>query len=195
MAKKITELTELTSVATNDLFVVEDVSTSTTKKITWDNLVEDGFITPAKLTAGTGTTWAYDSFTPTVTLTGGSAANGNAVITGGRKQVGKTAHFWEKYVIGNTTTFTGLTQIKTSLPFTASSAFDAPSEGAFITGVAVVNGSYYPILCLGINTTTIQLVCINAAGTYAVFADLAATAPGSWTVGDGWFISGKYEVA
>ncbi len=48
MAKKLTELVELTAIATDDLFLVEDVSASTTKKITWDNLVDDGSITAAK---------------------------------------------------------------------------------------------------------------------------------------------------
>ena len=49
MAKKITELLELTTVATDDLLVVEDISASTTKKITWDNLVDDASITSAKV--------------------------------------------------------------------------------------------------------------------------------------------------
>lgn len=52
MAKNITELTELTAVATNDLFIVEDVSASTTKKITWDNLVDDGSVTSSKVANG-----------------------------------------------------------------------------------------------------------------------------------------------
>lgn len=52
MAKKITELTELTTYATNDLLVIEDVSTSTTKKITWANLVANASITPNKLALG-----------------------------------------------------------------------------------------------------------------------------------------------
>lgn len=52
MAKKITELTELTAIATNDLFIVEDVSTSTTKKITWDNLVEEQSVVWGKLAPG-----------------------------------------------------------------------------------------------------------------------------------------------
>lgn len=49
MAKKITELTELTTYATNDLLIIEDVSTSTTKKITWANLIADNSITAAKV--------------------------------------------------------------------------------------------------------------------------------------------------
>lgn len=52
MSKKITELTELTAIATNDLFIVEDVSTSTTKKITWDNLVEEQSVVWGKLAPG-----------------------------------------------------------------------------------------------------------------------------------------------
>lgn len=49
MSKKITELTELTTYATNDLLIIEDVSAGTTKKITWANLVADASITTAKL--------------------------------------------------------------------------------------------------------------------------------------------------
>lgn len=52
MAKNINELTELTAIATGDFFIVEDVSTSTTKKITWDNLVADDSIDSSKVAAG-----------------------------------------------------------------------------------------------------------------------------------------------
>lgn len=49
MSKKITELTELTSYATNDLLIIEDVSASTTKKITWANLIATNSLTADKL--------------------------------------------------------------------------------------------------------------------------------------------------
>lgn len=49
MAKKITELSELTTYATNDLLIIEDVSAGTTKKITWANLIADNSITAAKV--------------------------------------------------------------------------------------------------------------------------------------------------
>lgn len=49
MAKKIPELSELTTYATNDLLIIEDVSAGTTKKITWDNLIADNSITAAKV--------------------------------------------------------------------------------------------------------------------------------------------------
>lgn len=53
MAKKFTELTELAAQpAVGDLLAIEDISTSTTKKITWDNLIADSSITPAKRTGG-----------------------------------------------------------------------------------------------------------------------------------------------
>lgn len=55
MAKKITELVELTAVATNDLFVVDDVSASTTKKITWDNLVANNSVSASKVQFSTFT--------------------------------------------------------------------------------------------------------------------------------------------
>lgn len=49
MSKKITELTELTTYATSDLLIIEDVSANTTKKITWANLIADTSITTAKI--------------------------------------------------------------------------------------------------------------------------------------------------
>lgn len=53
MAKKITELTELAAQpATGDLIIIEDVSASTTKKITWNNFVADASITTAKIADG-----------------------------------------------------------------------------------------------------------------------------------------------
>ena len=72
MAKKITELTELTTTAEDDLIIIEDVSTSTTKKITKTNFLKT-IITDSLTIAGVATPegWSALGATPnTVTYNG-----------------------------------------------------------------------------------------------------------------------------
>lgn len=63
MAKKITELTELTTIATDDLLIVEDTSTSTTKKITVANLIPDDSISNTDLATAIKPVTLFDETT------------------------------------------------------------------------------------------------------------------------------------
>lgn len=72
MAKKITELTELTTTAEDDLIIIEDVSTSTTKKITKTNFFKT-IITDALTISGVASAegWSALGATPdTITYNG-----------------------------------------------------------------------------------------------------------------------------
>lgn len=60
MAKKFTELTELTTIADDDLFAVTDTSAGASKKITWGNLLKDNVVTTPKINADAVTATKID---------------------------------------------------------------------------------------------------------------------------------------
>lgn len=156
--------------------------------------LEDAAVTPEKLVAGTGTSWDYQSYVPTVTLTGGASANGNAVITGAYRQIGKQVDFWIKYVIGNTTTFSGLTSLTYTLPVAMSAAFLA-GNASFGEAAADISSAHYLLSNQTSSSTVVLLVAYNVASTYAVAANITATAPGTWGTGSIWHANGSYEAA
>lgn len=134
---------------------------------------------------------AWTTWTPTVTLNGGGS-NGNAVITGSYKQVGKTVHFWGKYTIGSTTTFAGLTSFDISLPFTSLIPADIPIGTCAMndTGTAAYGG----FLLLN-STTKVRIQVLRSDGTYAYHTAMNQTIPFSWGVADTIQFSGTYEIA
>lgn len=151
-------------------------------------------VTPEKILTGTGTTWAWTAYTPTVTLvTGGT--NGNATITGGYKQIGKTVNYWIKYVIGGTTSFAGTTAIHYSVPVTMSAAFASITSIGFSTGGAILGGSNYQLTNLTVNSTTLRLCALNTSSSYSTFFDVNSAIPGAWATGHSWFMAGTYEAA
>lgn len=158
------------------------------------NSITDGTLTPAELIAGTGSSWTWQSWTPTITLNGGGS-NGNAVITGGFIQTGKTMHFWAKYVVGSTTDFTGLTSIASSLPGTMSAAFGAATLGSYGLGMASVAGGLYQLSIFHVSTTSFHPVVLITSSTYASVQDVATSIPAAWANGDKWVVHGSYEVA
>ena len=156
--------------------------------------LNDGSITPAKIVAGTGSSWAWTNWTPTVTLNGGGS-NGNATITGKSIQIGKTVSFTVKYVIGTTTSFSGLTGIFVSLPTTAGVTFGDTASGNWISGVAIIAGVNYLLGCLVNSTTQINIVAQSAASAYTTATSITGVIPGTWGTGSSFFISGTYEAA
>src|SRR4051794_9332982 len=98
MSKKFSDLTQLTTPATNDIFPVDDVSAGSTKYITLgDALNTPGAIKQTAL--GTDATWAWQSYTPTWT-NGGTIGNGTT--TAKYVQIGKTVIVNVCYTFGST---------------------------------------------------------------------------------------------
>ena len=151
-------------------------------------------ITPNTLDSVLGTSWAWQSFTPTFTLVGGGS-NGNAVITGAYTQIGKTVHFWMKYVIGSSTTFSGMTQMKATLPVTATAAWVAGNFAGVFGGGGNGAVGNAPLTNFSTSTTDFRIVALNTASTYAGFFDISSTVPGTWNIGDSLWINGVYEAA
>jgi len=138
-----------------------------------------------------GAAWA--SYNPTFTLTGAASQNGTK--TGGYVQIGKTVHFWAKFIVAADSNFLGLSAISVSLPVAAGSAYSAVTHNGYASGVCVCNGSYFPLITSVVDSTTLVIYAVNSAGTYATAANITASVPSSWGVGNSILIQGTYEVA
>lgn len=133
---------------------------------------------------GTGTSWAWQSWTPTWT----NLTIGNGTNTANYIQIGKTVFFEIKTVFGSTTSITGSPPSFT-LPVTASSSYT--DEEAFCYGTLrdVTGFGYTGMLCFN-GTTKGQLYTGTAA-----FAFVSSSSPHTWAVSDYIYFNGSYRAA
>ena len=150
--------------------------------------VADGAITPAKLLAGTGTAWPWQSWTPTWT----NVTVGNGTVVAAYGQIGKTVHFRLRFTLGSTSSISGT--VVFSLPVTAVAELSS-GQGYEIgickfldTGVAE-----YHAFTLIISTTTAGMYALNSSGTYASASTVNATVPFAFGNTDVMLITGTYE--
>ena len=137
-------------------------------------LIADGAITPAKLLAGTGTSWTWQSWTPTW----GGLTIGNATVNCQYVQIGKTVIAKVNVTLGSTSSVSALTTL--SLPVTAVTPLNADPCGTFNFSVAsTVYQGYGQVL----NTTQLRLVAFQVSGTYLTQAGFTATVPNTWAAG------------
>lgn len=155
-----------------------------------DSLLPAGNIQPLNLVSGTGSSWAWQSWSPTWT----NLTLGNGSVTARYNQVGKTVHFSLNLVFGSTTSITGTPTF--SLPVT-SRALVGTDSAVICVGKYLDSGTAaYEGLVMLNTTTTGQLQLANAGGTYVSFAGISSTTPMTWTTNDEIkFLNGTYEAA
>lgn len=158
----------------------------------------DASVFPANLTTGlSGSTWEWQSWTPTFTYTGGGST-GNATIVAKYIKIGKTIHFRFSYVIGNTTTFSGMTGLGVSLPEPANSGY-TNTESPYIgwTKCLDVGTSTYtgPIQINSGSTTTMLPLATVVNATFATVSAISMNNPFTWGTGDEFYMTGTYEAA
>lgn len=144
-------------------------------------------ITPEKLLTGTGTTWAYTSYTPTWT----NLTVGNAVQASYYKQVGKNVIVRISIVLGTTSSVAGVIAI--SLPVTAASTHTASQ--ALGTCLIDDNGvGAFPGIFVYASTTTVNIFVPNTSAS-SIYVQATAGKPGTWNTND--YIKGTliYEAA
>lgn len=149
-------------------------------------------ITPEKLLSGNGTTWVWQSWTPTWTnLTVGSATQSFKYA-----RIGKGVWF-RGYLTFGAGTAMG-TNPKFSLPVTALDVHKGSATGAVSIGQAYYedNGSasYQGVTVLETTTTGILYVQ-NTSSTYLNVNQMTSTVPFTWASGDELRINGFYEAA
>lgn len=127
---------------------------------------------------------AWTAYTPGLA----GAAQGNGTLTGGFFKLGKTRHFWAKFVLGSTSTISG-NPISLGLPTAARSA----TEGwGALTGDFLDSGTARYGAQVDRGTSVVSLYTIGANGLYGA---VTPTAPFTWAAGDIVFTSGTYEAA
>lgn len=152
--------------------------------------IADAAITPAKLLAGTGTSWPWQSWVPVWTnlTVSGSTVNARYI------QVGKIVFFRVSVVLGGGNAPTG--SVTFTLPITAVSYPGTATTQTIGTGT--YNDSSATVYQAGANfasTTTAQLTAFPANGAWLQVTGINGSSPFTFGNGDEIFIQGSYEAA
>lgn len=149
----------------------------------------DGAIVPKNLVTGTGTSWAWQSWTPTWS----NLTIGNATQLAKYIQIGKTVFFRISITFGSTSSMG--TSPEFTLPVNLVSGFDSTN---YMVGTATyidpdtvtVNGTL-----IATSATNVRLRVYKADGTYLNHANLTASVPHTWGNLDRIALQGHYEGA
>jgi hypothetical protein len=147
----------------------------------------DGSIDPEHLTAGTGSSWVWQTWAPTLTNLSGGTLNYAKFI-----QDGKTVQFRFKYTLASAGV-SGL--IRVTLPVTSvyvGSAEIIPGSVMLLDiGTSAFSGVMVPA-----SATAFDIKVYGAAGTYVnLDASTSSTIPHTWASGDVIYCAGSYEAA
>jgi len=160
-------------------------SAITTANSVPNSAIQDTAVTPAKLLAGTGTTWAWQSWTPTLT----NLTLGNGSSVGTYIQIGKTVFFKWIFTIGTTSAVGTAPTI--SLPVTSVATPDV----TFPLGTCIYDnngGSGFNGLFMWASTTTTALYTLDTSNNFTAYS---ATNPTAYASGHKIYGQGVYEAA
>lgn len=197
--KTLTSPTINTATISNPTLTVDTISEFTAANgvnidglLIKDGLLPAGNIQPLNLTSGTGSSWAWQTWSPTWT----NLTVGNGTQVAKYIQVGKTVFFELSLVWGGTTSVSGTPNF--SLPVTLSSSYIVGSPNGGYLGQAnyLDAGTAAYVGCLRIlTTTTLQLQVETASTTSTTISDVSSTLPFTFATGDKMFAFGFGEVA
>lgn len=149
--------------------------------------VADSAITPAKLLTGTGSSWAWQSWTPTLA----NLTLGNGTLDCKYRQVGKTVYWRFVFTLGSTSSVG--TNPTFTLPVTSvatPSIYFPIGWGNFLdaSGLAFKD----PGVAMWASTTVASIKRYDANND---FNSITSTAPFTWTTSDQFLFQGFYEAA
>jgi len=181
---------KLSEVTSTDKAVGKTATQTLTNKTLTSPSITGAVITPANLVSGTGSTWAWSSWTPTWTnLTVGNGTTDIALYI----QIGKIVFLRYKFTFGTTSSM-GTTPTFT-LPVTAVSTIDTTNNiigtASFVDPDTVTTQGFVLIT----STTQGILRIAKADGTYLQHANLTSTVPHTWGSLDRVHFQGFYEAA
>lgn len=181
----IDSIAEFTSAngVTVDGMNIKDGKLNTNNSVVATNIT-DAAVTPAKLVAGSGTGWAWQSWTPTWT----NLTPGNGVNSSKYTQIGKTVFFTVDFVLG-TTSSVGTGPIF-SLPLT-SAAITIGFPVAWGRILDSGTGYFNPTAELASTTTAV----LKYWDTNNAAAGITASAPMVWTNPDSIWVMGWFQAA
>jgi hypothetical protein len=166
---------------------LKDGALATNNSVVTANIT-DAAVTPAKLLAGTGSSWTWQSWTPTYTnFTIGNGATQYAKYI----QIGKTVHFRLQFNLGSTSSVSGI--IGFSLPVTANSDLADANDFPLCAGQLsdATGNRWNPSVAFG-TTTRLDIYYWNSSSN---ITNTSSTAPFTWATNDLIAISGTYEAA
>ena len=184
-------LSSITS--SNDTFTKPTIADFTNANHNHENAVGGGQLTAStalttgSLTAGvvgTDSSWAWTSYTPTLT----NITLGNGTSSGFYIQVGKTVHFRWRFTMGSTSAMGSSPSF--TLPKTPK---DMLANTSHFRGLANASTQGYDFVAIFTGGTTLALHSYNATFTYNLTDVVSSTAPFSWTTGNALEINGTYE--
>lgn len=149
--------------------------------------IADTAVTPAKLQSGTGSGWAWSSWTPTFT----DFTKGSAAIVAKYIQTGKTVNLRMSIVLANDSSVS--TQFIFSLPITSASYLATHVIGS--ANLFVASTSYYPAIVRWASTTTADIQAIDANSTFVRNSSITPTVPATWATNDSITVAAVYEAA
>lgn len=152
-----------------------------------DGTVGAGTITPAGLVSGTGSSWAWQTWSPNLTnLAGGTQTIAKYV------QIGKTVFFNFEYTLGGA-------------GVSGSVSFSLPVAATLSSTLELLNGRTHLVdtgtqAYVGVvrfaSSTTATIFVEAAGGTYTTTSTvLSSTVPHTWANTDVIFVTGIYEAA
>ena len=148
---------------------------------------------PQRYQVYNGTAWKdfhvnYTDVSSTQTFTG--FTKGNATVVSKYTRLGDLVHFWGAVTLGSTSSITG--ELDITLPITAQGGTVYFPSSSWISDATA--GSF---ICsaVQVGTTTIRMIVINTAGTYAANAAVSATSPMTWAVNDQFYWNHTYTAA
>lgn len=149
--------------------------------------ITDSAVTPAKLLAGTGTGWIWQSWTPSFTNLSGGTLNYAKYI-----QVGKAVYFRLKYTLGGA----GVAgSVSFSAPVNINTEYNAINNMiGFAAFQDTGTGNFYGF-CDVPSANTIRVLISNVSATYQTASATSSTVPFTWAINDVVMADGWYEAA
>lgn len=153
--------------------------------------ITDAAVTPAKLIAGTGSSWAWQTWSPTLTnLTVGAGGT----LVSKYIQTGKTVFVEFTFTLGAGSAVGG--DVSFTLPVTASSVYSGVTHTPLGLCYLVDEGSTIYVGSIDIQSTTaVHLAVGTASGTYLTSGAISSTVPFTWGSTDKITTVFHYEAA
>lgn len=194
--EQIKQQNEETTVVSGDWFLMQKASTDETVKVDAGNIVPDGTVVPNKLMATTGSSWAWQSWTPTWT----NLTVGNGTVNAKYVQTGKTVFYRLVLVMGSTTSVGVGGYVTFTLPAPYISPGSSGTASIMIgqawfedTGTANYQGQVHTG---AIGSGSVAYISASTTGgVYRQAAYINATIPFTWGTGDSINCYGFYEAA
>jgi len=166
---------------------IKDSKLNTNNSVVASNIT-DAAVTPAKLIAGTGSSWAWQSWTPTF-----GNLSGGTITQASYTQIGKNVFFRLLYTLSGANVSGAVTMSLpvTSVSYGATTSIQNIGLASYIdTGTAQFRGEV-----VWTSTTTATLQVLASSGTYLNPSALSSTVPHTWATTDIIWAYGYYEAA